>query len=66
MPTKSTIDFETLNKADIISLLNSQGAEKDALFVFAGYIKELMVGSKVFLRGLIEFSNYCEKDCQSG
>lgn len=63
MSTKSLLDFESLNKADIISLLNSQGAEKDALFVFSGYVKECMVGSKVFLRGLIEFSNYCEKNC---
>lgn len=63
MSTKSILGFDSLNRTDIIGLLNSQGDDKVTLYDYAEKVKRLTIGSKVFLRGLIEFSNYCEKDC---
>ncbi|MGC9150677.1 MAG: [FeFe] hydrogenase H-cluster radical SAM maturase HydE [Microbacter sp.] len=52
------------SKADIMRLLsiNAQTVQ-DALFQQAEAVKEKTVGKKVFLRGLIEFSNLCQKNC---
>jgi len=52
-----------LKKEDIIRLLNADGEEKDLLFKHASEVKKRSVGERVFLRGLIEYSNICKKDC---
>lgn len=53
-----------LSKQDIIYLLSSNDMEvQDILLRKAYSIKESFVGNKVYLRGLIEFSNFCEKNC---
>ena len=52
-----------LSKADIIRLLSVKDDDEKLLFDFSGKIKQENVGNKVYLRGLIEFSNICEKDC---
>ena len=49
--------------SDIIQLLQSKGEDEKMLFDFSGKIKQKNVGNTVYLRGLIEFSNICEKDC---
>ena len=49
--------------SDIIQLLHSKGDDEKMLFDFSGKIKQENVGNTVYLRGLIEFSNICEKDC---
>jgi biotin synthase len=49
-----------MNKAEIIDYLNSEPTE---LFAKAKQIKAETVGNKVYLRGLIEYSNRCAKDC---
>ena len=49
--------------SDIIQLLQSKGEDEKMLFDFSGKIKQENVGNTVYLRGLIEFSNICEKDC---
>lgn len=54
---------ERLEKEDIIQLLQTEGAEKNKLFKYAAEIKRKYVGNKVYLRGLIEYSNICKKDC---
>ncbi|MFA6619295.1 MAG: [FeFe] hydrogenase H-cluster radical SAM maturase HydE [Candidatus Neomarinimicrobiota bacterium] len=54
---------EKYDKKDIIRLLEAQGEEQDLLFQFAKDIKSQYVGNKVYLRGLIELSNICAKDC---
>jgi biotin synthase len=53
----------TFSQNELTILLQSQGEEKKALFKKAGEIKRKFVGNKVFLRGLIELSNICTKDC---
>ncbi|HBS85305.1 MAG: [FeFe] hydrogenase H-cluster radical SAM maturase HydE [Bacteroidetes bacterium GWF2_38_335] len=49
--------------SDIITLLSLQGDEMNLLFKKAREIKEKHVGNEVYLRGLIEYSNICAKDC---
>jgi biotin synthase len=52
-----------LEKEEIIELLKRSGNQKKSLFEKARKLKEETVGKKVFLRGLVEFSNICSKDC---
>ena len=50
-------------KNDIVYLLNSGGQERLKLFEKAKNVKVSCVGNKVYLRGLIEYSNRCLKNC---
>jgi len=53
-----------LSKADIIRLLSvTDTGEQDELLRKAYSIKEKTIGRNVYLRGLIEFSNHCRKNC---
>jgi biotin synthase len=54
---------ELLDKQDIIKLLECEGADRLMLFKRSEEIKTKYIGNKVWLRGLIEFSNICGKDC---
>ena len=51
----------TLSKDEIVSLLSLQNAQK--LFAAADQVREKFVGNGVYLRALIEFSNYCKNNC---
>ena len=60
--------YEILNKPeltrdDIVFLLGLKGEEEKVLFRHAGRVKQETIGNKVYLRGLIEMSNVCSKDC---
>jgi len=57
------LNKDTLSKADIITLLKANKEDAVKLFEKALEIKTKTVGNNVYLRGLIEFSNICEKDC---
>ncbi len=53
-----------LDRDDIIRLLSiTERTEHEQLIKHAYSIKEQSIGRKVYLRGLIEFSNYCKKNC---
>lgn len=53
-----------LDKNELIFLLSLQDrSDMEQLFKKAYEIKQKYVGNKVYFRGLIEFSNICEKDC---
>ena len=54
---------EQFNKVDIVRLLNLNKADSKLLFLKSKEVKKQYVGEKVYLRGLIEFSNICAKDC---
>src|SRR4030042_6778056 len=54
-------DFNTAE--EIILLLKAEDKEKKQLFEKAAQVKEMQVQNKVYFRGLIEFSNYCRKNC---
>jgi len=48
---------------DALLYLFSTNEDIDILFSAAYEVKERYVGKKVYLRGLIEFSNICKKNC---
>lgn len=52
-----------MNKNDLIQAL-SPGADTAALFALADETRKKYVGDGVHLRGLIEFSNYCSRNCR--
>jgi len=55
---------ENFTKEDILILLSTQDkAEKLKIFEKAYEIKLNYIGNKVNLRGLVEFSNICQKNC---
>ena len=57
------LEQQEFNKKDIIQLLNTSGKDQQDLFAKANEIKQQYVGLKTYYRGLVEFSNYCYKNC---
>lgn len=52
------------SKSDIKDLLTTRDADTAcALFSKADSVRRKYVGDEVYLRGVIEFSNYCVRDC---
>ncbi len=58
-----THDSHTLSHSDLLLLLRATGEEKTLLFERSAAVKEKHVGNRVYFRGLIEFSNICQKNC---
>jgi biotin synthase len=54
---------DILSKLDIINLLSAEGNDLKLLYEKSAEIKQKYVGNKVYLRGLIELSNNCAKNC---
>ena len=52
-----------MNKQEIISIL-SDNTKNDWLFAEADRVRKANVGNEVHLRGLIEFSNICKRQCK--
>ena len=52
-----------LTRNDIIALLKVQGDDAPDLFAAADRVRKAQMGDEVFLRGIIEFSNFCERNC---
>jgi biotin synthase len=52
-----------LSKEELIVLINAEGRECDALFQLADQVCRRYLGEEVYLRGIIEFSNYCRNNC---
>jgi len=53
-----------LSKGDIIFLLGLDKKEDmEKLFKKADEVREEYIGDDVFIRGILEFSNYCKNDC---
>lgn len=59
----SILEQSSFSNWDLEKLLLCQGEEQSLLLKKGGEIKEKFVGRKVYLRGLVEFSNVCDKDC---
>lgn len=49
------------NQADLVDYL--LGKDDSGLFEWARAVRDKTIGDRVYLRGLIEFSNRCRKDC---
>lgn len=52
-----------MTKQQIMDYLNSENESRRLLFAEAVNVKKQYVKDIVYLRGLIEFSNICQKDC---
>lgn len=52
-----------MEQAEIIRLLKCTGEEESRLFADAAGLRNSRIGNAVHLRGLIEISNICRKDC---
>ncbi len=52
-----------LTKENLIKLIEANEGESEMLFEKAKEVRDLNTGKKVHLRGLIEFSNICSKNC---
>lgn len=63
MDIKTLLGKECLTKEDIIYLLSCEGEEEEQLFAWTGNLRNRIIGNGVHLRGLIEISNICIKDC---
>ncbi|MCT4600405.1 MAG: [FeFe] hydrogenase H-cluster radical SAM maturase HydE [Marinifilaceae bacterium] len=59
----SILKKETLSKEDLIYLLSCSKDEEKILFDHSEKLRINTIGRNVYLRGLIEFSNICTKDC---
>ena len=57
------INKEHLGFSDLVTLLSATDHDRQALFEKSASIKSEYVGNIVYLRGLIEFSNVCRKNC---
>jgi biotin synthase len=57
------INQSEFSKADIVTMLQATGEQQKMLFAKAKAIKEEEIGKKVYYRGLVEFSNICQKNC---
>jgi biotin synthase len=54
---------QEFTRDELEMLLSAEGKDRQLLFHRAQTLKLQTVGNKVYLRGLIEFSNLCSKDC---
>ena len=63
LSTEKILEKECFSKEDIIFLLKTEGEHKKNLFKKSQEIKQRYLSNKVHLRGLIEYSNICNKNC---
>lgn len=51
------------DKSDLIHLLTCRGTKEKQLFAYTQKLRNATIGNSVHMRGLIEISNICIKDC---
>lgn len=54
---------KTLSRDEIIELLKMPGKNSADLFDTADRVRKNEVGNEIYMRGIIEFSNFCERNC---
>ncbi|MBD5146379.1 MAG: [FeFe] hydrogenase H-cluster radical SAM maturase HydE [Ruminococcus sp.] len=53
-----------LSKSELVEIISGHTPESDEyLFAKARAVREKIYGKDVYMRGLIEFTNYCKNDC---
>ncbi len=52
-----------LSREEMVELLKIPGEYSVDLFAAANRVRENNVGNEIYLRGIIEFSNFCERNC---
>lgn len=63
MDIESLLHKKKLDFNDLIVLLTCQGVEEEKLFSYTKELRNKTIGNGVHMRGLIEISNICMKDC---
>lgn len=53
----------SLNKNEALQLIKQGAQHKNLLFALAQKTAQKSFGRQIFVRGLIEFTNYCKNDC---
>lgn len=53
----------SLNKDEALQLIKQGAQHKNLLFALAQETAQKSFGTQIFVRGLIEFTNYCKNDC---
>lgn len=53
----------SLNKYEALQLIKQGAQHKNLLFALAQQAAQKSFGRQIFVRGLIEFTNYCKNDC---
>lgn len=53
----------SLNKDEALQLIKHGAQHKNLLFALAQQAAQKSFGRQIFVRGLIEFTNYCKNDC---
>lgn len=56
-------ELKELNREDLVALISADEEESPVLFELADEIRSRFAGDEVHLRGIIEFSNHCIKNC---
>ena len=62
-PVAEILSQKEYSIKDLVALLSAKGNDRILLFDRAREVRQAIVGHKVYLRGLVEFSNICRKDC---
>ncbi|MDD4168974.1 MAG: [FeFe] hydrogenase H-cluster radical SAM maturase HydE [Desulfotomaculaceae bacterium] len=60
---KRAKDGIELSKEELIVLISAEGKECEELFQLADQVRRRYLGDGVHLRGIIEFSNHCVRNC---
>jgi biotin synthase len=63
MTVERMLSKPEFSREDLVHLLQTRNEEKTSLFNKAADIRKAFVEDKVYFRGLIEFSNVCQKNC---
>ncbi len=63
MEIRETLKKVQFDRQDLVNMLSATGEDRNLLYEHAAKIRQEHVGSKVYFRGLIEFSNICSKNC---
>ena len=63
MKVEEILRKDIFSKEELIRLLSADRKESELIFRKARIVKKEHVGNKVYFRGLIEYSNYCSKNC---
>jgi biotin synthase len=61
--TEGPIDIRRLTKSELMELLQAKGELQQQLFRLAREVRARSCSNEVLLRGVIEISNYCQKNC---
>ncbi|NLE35999.1 MAG: [FeFe] hydrogenase H-cluster radical SAM maturase HydE [Bacteroidales bacterium] len=59
----SILEKKVLDRSDILAMLHTSEEEAPLLYRRAAAVRDRYVGNHVYLRGLIEYSNICGKNC---